>query len=79
VAVEVGFLCPLPLLLCDLVAGVVVVVVSVAMGAADFGMSVAIEAAAKPKESNAAVMRVADLFMRSPNGDVTESAGQITL
>jgi hypothetical protein len=31
-------------------------------------MSAAIEAAAKPKVNNAVVIRVADFFMRSPNG-----------
>ena len=52
-----------------LVAGAgVAVVVSAAIGAADFGMSAAIEAAAKPRVNNAVVIRVADFFMRSPNG-----------
>ena len=48
-----------------LVAGVAV---SAATGAAVFGVSAAMEAAAKPKVNKAVVMRVADFFMRSPNG-----------
>jgi hypothetical protein len=40
--------------------------VSAAIGAADFGISAASEAAAKPKVNKAVVMRVADLFMKSP-------------
>jgi hypothetical protein len=44
------------------------VAVSAAIGAAVFGMSAAMEAAAKPNVNNAVVMRVADFFMRSPNG-----------
>jgi hypothetical protein len=44
------------------------VAVSAAIGAAVFGMSAAMEAAAKPKVNKAVVMRVADFFMRSPNG-----------
>ena len=44
------------------------VAVSAAAGAADFGVSAAMEAAAKPKVNKAVVMRVADFFMRSPNG-----------
>jgi hypothetical protein len=52
-----------------LVAGVPVAVpVSAAIGAADFGISAAIEEAAKPKLNSAAVIRVADLFIRSPSG-----------
>jgi hypothetical protein len=58
-------------LLCDFVAGAgVEVAVSAAVGAADFGASAAIEAAAKPKLNNAVVIRVADLFMRTPNGGI---------
>ena len=55
-------------LLCDLVAGAgAAVPVSAATGAADLGMSAAIEAAAKPRVNKAVVIKVADLFMRSPN------------
>jgi hypothetical protein len=59
----------LVVLLLLLVAGAgVAVAVSAAVGAAVFGMSAAMEAAAKPKVNKAVVMRVADFFMRSPNG-----------
>jgi hypothetical protein len=77
-AVE-DFLCFL-LLLClwDLAAGALVPV-SAAMGAADFGMSAAMEAAVKPKLNNATVIKVTGLFMRAPNGDMTQSAAQVTL
>ena len=40
--------------------------VSAAIGAAAFGMSAAIAAAARPKLNKAEVIRVPDLFMRSP-------------
>ncbi len=40
-----------------------------AVGAAVFAVSAAIEAAAKPKVNNAVVIKVAGLFMRSPNDD----------
>jgi hypothetical protein len=65
----VAFLCFLLLCLVVLVlvAGAVVPV-SAAIGAADFGISAAIEAAAKPKVNKAVVIRVAVFFMRSPNG-----------
>ena len=55
------------LLLClwDLAAGAEVDVPAAA-GAAVFGASAAIEAAAKAKLTNAALIRVADLFMISP-------------
>jgi hypothetical protein len=39
---------------------------SAAVGAADVGLPAAIEAAAKPSVNKAVVMRVADLFMKSP-------------
>ena len=41
---------------------------SAAIGAADFGMSADIARAARPKVNNAEVIRVPDLFMRSPSG-----------
>jgi hypothetical protein len=63
----VAFLCFLLECLVVLVLGAGVAV-SAAIGAADFGMSAAIEAAAKPNVNKAVVMRVADFFMRSPNG-----------
>jgi hypothetical protein len=54
---------------------------SAAIGAAAFGISAAIAAAARPKVSNAEVIRVPDLFMRSPNGGIDkrfeEYAGSI--
>ena len=62
-----AFLCFLLVCLWVLVAGAGVAV-SAAIGAADFGISAAMDAAAKPKVNNAVVMRVADFFMRSPNG-----------
>jgi hypothetical protein len=39
---------------------------SAAIGAADFGMSAAMEPAARPKTNNAAVIRDADLIIQSP-------------
>jgi hypothetical protein len=65
----VAFLCFLAvcLVVLVLVAGAGVAV-SAAIGAADFGISAAMEAAAKPNVNKAVVMRVADFFMRSPNG-----------
>jgi hypothetical protein len=61
-----------------LVDFVVVVVVAVAeaagasaaIGAAAFGISAAIAAAARPKVNKAEVIKVPDLFMRSPNGGI---------
>jgi hypothetical protein len=49
-------------------AGVLLVAGSAAVGAVDLGAPAAIEAAANPMVNNAVVIRVADLFMRSPNG-----------
>ena len=59
------FLLVLCLVVLVLVAGAEVAESAVAP---DFGASAAMEAAAKPKVNNAVVMRVADFFMRSPNG-----------
>ena len=62
-------MCFLAACLWDLVAGAVLVL-SLAVGVvevADCGLA-AMDAAARPKVSNAVVTRVADLFMRSPNG-----------
>jgi hypothetical protein len=64
-AVE-DFLCFLLLLCLWVVLFGAGVAESAAIGAADFGLSAAIEAAAKPNVNNAVVMRVADLFMKSP-------------
>jgi len=38
-------------------------------GVAGVGISAARDAAAKPKVKNAVLIRVADFFMRSPNGE----------
>jgi len=38
-------------------------------GVAGVGISAARDAAAKPKVNNAVLIRVADFFMRSPNGE----------
>jgi hypothetical protein len=70
VAVDVFFF-----LLCFLGFGASVVVPaaaggSAAIGAADFGISADIAAAARPKVNNAVVIRVPDLVMRSPNGGI---------
>jgi hypothetical protein len=43
---------------------------SAAIGAAAFGISADIAAAARPKVNNAVLIRIPDLFMRSPNGGV---------
>jgi hypothetical protein len=63
------------------VAGAAAAGASAAIGAAAFGMSAAIAAAARPKVNNAEVIRVPDLFMRSPNGGIDkhykEYAGSI--
>jgi len=65
-AAVLDFLCFLAVVLCFLVlAGAEVAVSAVAP---DFGASAAMDAAAKPKVSNAVVIRVADFFMGSPNG-----------
>jgi len=61
----VDFLCFLVLCFLALAAGAEVVESAVAP---DFGASAAMEAAAKPKVNKAVVIRVADFFMRSPNG-----------
>jgi hypothetical protein len=57
-------------------AGVVAVVpaagASAAIGAADFGISADIAIAAKPKVNSAALIRVPDLVMRSPNGGINK-------
>jgi hypothetical protein len=45
---------------------------SAAIGAAAFGMSAADAATARPRVNNAEVIRVPDLFMRSPNGGIDE-------
>jgi hypothetical protein len=60
---------PLLPLLCDLEAGAEVsdFAAAEAAGAAD-GVSAAREAAAKLKVKRTVVIRVADLFMKSPNG-----------
>jgi hypothetical protein len=67
------------LLLCFFVAGFEASVAgaaaageSAAMGAAAFGISAAIAAAARPKVINADVIKVPDLFMRSPNGGINK-------
>ena len=66
-------------LLCDLVAGAgAAVPVSAATGAADLAHAAAIEAAAKPKVNKAVVIKVADLFMRSPNVGVGQNAENTT-
>ena len=54
--------------LCFLVLAAGAEVVESAAVAPDFGASAAMEAAAKPKVNKAVVIRVADFFMRSPNG-----------
>jgi hypothetical protein len=63
-------LLPLFVLLVFAAGAGVAVAVSAAVGAADFGASAAIEAAARPKLNKAVVIRVADLFMRTPNGGI---------
>jgi hypothetical protein len=60
-----AFLLVLCFLALDLAAGAEVAESAVAP---DFGASAAMDAAAKPKVSNAVVIRVADFFIRSPNG-----------
>ena len=61
------FLCFLVVVVCFLALGAGAgVAVSAAVGAADFGMSAAIDAAAKPRVIKAVVIKVADFFMRSP-------------
>jgi hypothetical protein len=45
---------------------------SAAIGAATFGMSAADAATARPRVNNAEVIKVPDLFMRSPNGGIDE-------
>ena len=58
------------LLLClwaVLAAGAAVELLAAA-GVPAFGASAAMEAAAKPRLNRAVVIRVADFFMRSPNG-----------
>jgi hypothetical protein len=42
--------------------------VSAAIGAADFGISAAVAAAAKPRVNNAVIIKLPDLVIRSPNG-----------
>ncbi len=49
-----------------------------AAGVPAAGASAAREAAAKPKVNKAVVIRVADFFMRSPNGGVGLSAAKNT-
>jgi hypothetical protein len=44
--------------------------VSAAIGAADFGRSAAMAAAARPRVNKAELIKVPDLFMRSPNGGI---------
>jgi hypothetical protein len=51
-------------------AGAAAAGASAAIGAAAFGISAAMEAAARPKVNNAEVIRIPDLFMRSPNGGI---------
>jgi hypothetical protein len=52
------------------VAGAAAAGASAAIGAAAVGMPAAIEAAASPKVNSAEVIKVPDLFMRSPNGGI---------
>jgi hypothetical protein len=58
------------------VAGVAAAGGSAAIGAADFGMSADIAAAARPKVNKAEVIRVPDLIMRSPNGGMDKQIGE---
>ena len=62
--------CPAFFVLCLCVVGLAVSVapapVSAAVGAADFGMSAAMEPAARPKTNKAEPIRDADLIMESP-------------
>jgi hypothetical protein len=51
--------------------------VSAAIGAAAFGISADIAAAARPKVNNAVLIRIPDLFMRSPNGGCIHPAERI--
>jgi hypothetical protein len=51
-------------------AGAAAAGASAAIGAAAFGISAAIAAAAMPKVNSAEVIKVPDLFMRSPNGGI---------
>jgi hypothetical protein len=53
-------------------AGAAAAGASAVIGAAAFGISAAIAAAARPKVNNAEVIRVPDLFMRSPNGGINK-------
>jgi hypothetical protein len=53
-------------------AGAAAAGASAAIGAAAFGISAAIAAAARPKVINADVIKVPDLFMRSPNGGINK-------
>jgi hypothetical protein len=51
-------------------AGAAAAGASAAIGAAALGISAAIAAAAMPRVNNAEVIKVPDLFMRSPNGGI---------
>jgi hypothetical protein len=62
----VVFLCFLTVCLWVLAEGAALELSAAAV--VDAGASAAMDAAAKPKVNNAVVIRVADFFMRSPNG-----------
>jgi hypothetical protein len=64
-----AFLCFLAVVV-GLAASAAGVVAGVAAGVPAAGVSAAIAAAARPRVNNAEVIKVPDLFMRSPNGGI---------
>lgn len=75
------FLCDFLAGFAESAAGAAAAGASAAIGAAAFGMLAADAMAARPKVNSAEVIKVPDLFMRSPNGGINrqfkEYAGSI--